>query len=82
MPARKLPEFDSIGDLIEFFEAHDMGEYDLPEARFDVDIRNRTYLIAVDRALMKKLSHAAEAQDVSTEALVQMWLEEKVAHAA
>ncbi|MCX7045310.1 MAG: CopG family antitoxin [Candidatus Sumerlaeota bacterium] len=78
----KMPQFNSISELVDFFDTHDMGEYDLPEAQFDVDIQKRACLIAVDGALMKKLSHAAKAQHLSTEALVQMWLEEKVAHAA
>ena len=82
MTTNKLPKFDSIGDLVEFFDAHDMGEYGLPEAQFEVDIQKRACLIAVDEALMEKLSRAANARHISTQALVRLWLEEKAAHAA
>ncbi|MCX7045546.1 MAG: CopG family antitoxin [Candidatus Sumerlaeota bacterium] len=82
MSANKLPEFSSIGEIVEFFDTHDLGENNLPEAQFEVDIQKRACLIAVDGALMKKLSRVANAQHISTEALVRMWLEEKAAHGA
>ena len=31
MNENKLPEFESVDELVEFFDTHDMGEYDLPE---------------------------------------------------
>lgn len=79
MAENKLPEFESLEALVEFFDTHDMGEYDLPEAQFDVDIQKRTFLVSVDKALMKKLSQMARAQHTSTEALVNAWLEERAA---
>ncbi len=84
MSETKLPEFESVEELVEFFDTHDMGEYaeNMPEVQFDVDIQKRTFLVAVDKELMKKLAEAAKAQQISTEALVNSWLEEKVAQAA
>lgn len=37
----KQPLFDSIGQLPEFFDTHDMGEYleEMPEAHFEVNIK-------------------------------------------
>ena len=55
MAENKLPEFEALEALVEFFDTHDMGEYDLPEAQFDVEIQKRTFLVSVDKALMKKL---------------------------
>lgn len=82
MNENKLPEFASIEELVEFFDTHDMGEYDLPVVRFDVDIQRRTFLLAVDKELMKKLSQVAKAHNTSTEQLVNSWLEAKVTEAA
>ena len=79
MAENKLPEFESLEALVEFFDTHDMGEYDLPEVQFDVEIQKRTFLVSVDKALMKKLSQVARAQHTSTEALVNAWLEERAA---
>ena len=82
MSENKLPEFESTEQLVEFFDTHDMGEYDLPEVEFDVDIQRRTFLVPVDKKLMKGLLHAAQAQHTSTEELVNSWLAEKVGQAA
>lgn len=32
---KKLPEFASTEEFVEFFETHDMGEYELEECHFD-----------------------------------------------
>ena len=82
MNESKLPDFESLAELVEFFDTHDMGEYHLLEATFDVHIEKRSFLVAVDRELMKKLSQVARARQTSTEALVNAWLQEKVVHAA
>ena len=42
MTENTLPEFQSPEQLAKFFDTHDMGEYDLPEAHFDVDLQKRT----------------------------------------
>lgn len=79
----KLPGFESVAELAAFFDTHDMGEYEdeMPEVHFDVDIQKRTFLVSIDKELMKKLSQVAKAQNTSTEALVHSWLEGKVAQA-
>lgn len=77
MNENKLPEFESVEELTDFFDAHDMDEYDLPEVKFEIDIQKRTFLVPVDEKLMKRLLQAAHAQHTSTEALIHSWLEEK-----
>ena len=44
-----LPRFDSVQELVEFFDTHDMGDYwdRMPEAHFEVDIRRRSHLVVV-----------------------------------
>jgi len=84
MSGNRRSEFDSIEELTEFFDTHDMGEYldEMPEAHFDVDIQQRSFLISVDERLMKKLSEVAKSQHTSIQHLVNEWLKEKVAQAA
>ena len=84
MSENKLPDFGSIDELVQFFDTHDMGEYqeELPEKHFDVDIKKQSFLISVNEELMKKLSEVARAQHTTTEALVNAWLKEKVAQVA
>ena len=79
-----LPSFDSLQALTEFFDTHDMGEHvdQMDEVRFDVDIKRRQYLVAIDAELMKKLAEIAKAQQVSPELLINTWLQELALKAA
>lgn len=77
-----LPKFDSVDKLVEFCETHDMGEYELPEVKFDVDIDKESLLVPVDLQLMEKVSQLAQSRHISTEKLVNSWLEEKIAQTA
>lgn len=78
--SKKLPQFSSNQEFIEFFESNDMGKYenDLPEAYFDVDIKRKHYLVSVDGYLMKKLLQVAKERQVSVEMLLDTWLKEKL----
>ena len=84
MSENKLPEFGTVEELVEFFDTHDMGEYwdEMPEAHFEVNIQKRTFLVAVDEELMKKLAEVAKTRQTSTGALVNSWLQEKMTQAA
>lgn len=84
MSENKMLDFESVEKLVEFFDTHDMGEHfdEMPEVHFDVDIQRRSFLVSVDKQLMKKLAEVAKAQHTSTEQLVNSWLEEKATQAA
>jgi len=45
-----LPKTDSLDELVEFFDTHDMGEYwdRMTEADLDIDISQRKHLVALD----------------------------------
>ena len=79
-----LPHFQSLQELVEYFDAHDMGEHwdRMPEAQFEVDIKKRHCLVSIDEDLMSKLSEIAKSRRVSVEVLVDAWLKEKVAGAS
>ncbi len=73
-----LPTFPTLDELVEFFDMHDLGQYDLPKVQFSVDIKRCTYLIAVDAELAHKIAHIARAQGTSCEKLIHRWLKEKI----
>ncbi len=83
MSESKMPKFGSVQKLVEFFDSHDFGKFceELPEAKFDVTLKRRTFLISVDGKLMKRLSATARARHTSTRRLVHAWLKEKLAPA-
>lgn len=79
-----LPAADSLDDLVEFFETHDMGEYwdTLPEVEFDIQIRRRTHWVALDHDLVGKIADLAKAREQSSETLINALLREKIAEAS
>jgi hypothetical protein len=80
---KKLPSFDSLDELVKFFDTHDLGEYwdSMPEAHFNVDIKRRTHLVAIDDEIMSKLSDIAKSKKVPPETLINSWLKEKLSTA-
>lgn len=77
---KHMPEFGSLDELVEFFEAHDMGDYwdDMPEAHFDIDIRGRTYIFTLDEDLAQRVSAIARAKRIPFSTLINEWLREKI----
>ncbi|MGH2543899.1 MAG: hypothetical protein ACRDIB_13945 [Ardenticatenaceae bacterium] len=67
-----LPTFESLDELVTFFETQDMGQYweALPEVHFNVDLQRRLRLVAVDETLFQKLARIANSHQVSTEELI------------
>ena len=80
---KSLPPTRSLDELVEFFDTHDMGEYweHMPEAHFDIDLKKRTHLVAIDEELIGKLTEIAKAKHVSAEVLINSWLKEKMLEA-
>jgi hypothetical protein len=76
----KLPKFESSQELVEFFDTHDMGEYEsqMPEVEFEINLKRDHYLVSVDGHLMSQLLEAAQNQQISVELLVDAWLKEKL----
>jgi hypothetical protein len=71
-------------EFIELFETHDMGELwdQMPEADFDIEIRRRKHLVALDDDLAGKVAKIARSRHVSSESLVNSLLREKLAESA
>lgn len=77
---KNLPRLKSLADLVEFFDTHDLGDYweEMPEALFEVELKRRTHLFALDAELADKLSEIAKAKHISSETLIDSWLREKI----
>ncbi len=75
-----LPHFDSLDELVNFFDTHDMGEFyeQMPKANFEVDISRRQYLFALDAEVARKLTEIAKSRKITSEALANAWLIEKI----
>jgi len=75
-----LPEFASLDALVEFFDTHDLGDYwnQMPEVDFEVDIKRRTRLFALDDRLAGKLTEIARSRNIPSTTLIHSWLGEKI----
>ena len=80
MAENKLPTFDTLEELTEFFAANDVGDYwpTMPEVEFEITLAKKTRLIAIEEALAERVAKIAKDKNVSPEVLIQMWLEEKL----
>ena len=78
--SKPMPKFSSLGELVEFFDTHDLGEYwdSMPKAHFDIDIKKRTHLFAIEEDLAEKLTEFARAKQIPSETLINVWLREKL----
>jgi hypothetical protein len=81
---KKLPKFESLDKLVEFLDTQDTSEYwdQMPEVHFDIDIKKRTHLVALDENLANKVTEVARSKKTSSEALINSWIKEKLSKAS
>jgi len=77
---KRLPRFGSLEELVEFFDAHDLGEYwdEMPETHFEVDLKGHTHLVAIDSEVADTIAKIARSKHTSPDVLVDSWLREKI----
>ena len=73
----------SVKELVDFFETHDMGDYweQMLQVHFDVNIKKRKHLVALEEDIVDKLSEIAKSKKVSSEVLINTWLKDKIRRA-
>lgn len=78
--SKTLPHFRSLDELVKFFDTYDLGEYwdEMPEVHFEVDIKRRIHLFALDAELAGKLTEIAKTRKTPSEMLIKTWLKEKI----
>lgn len=81
--AKPLPRLKSVDELVDFFDKHDMGDYwdQLPKAEFEVNLRTRKHLVAIDEKMIPTLNAIAKSKRVPSAKLINTWLREKIANA-
>ena len=81
---KTLPRSRSMKERVDFFETHDMGDYweQMPEAYFDVNIKKRTHLVALEEDIVAKLTEIAKTKKISSESLINTWLKDKIRRAS
>ena len=77
---KKLPEFKSLDDLVEFFDSQDLGDFweDLPEAQFDVNMKSKKHLFTLDDDVAKELTQIAKNKQISSQSLINQWIKESI----
>ena len=77
--AQQIPDFTSLEEFQEFWDTHDITEFEdqLREVDFTVDIQKGRHLVAVEEGLLRRIRSAARRKGVSTETLINVWLMEK-----
>ena len=70
----------SIGEMAEFWDAHDATDFDdqTQEVTMEFDLRTRRHYIAIDPDLLARLRELAQARGVGLESLANLWLQERV----
>ena len=63
-----------IGELTEWFDNHDTGDYlaQMPEVDFEIDIKRHKHLVALDPDLAARVNTVARAKKVSSESLIKL----------
>jgi predicted DNA binding CopG/RHH family protein len=77
-----LPDqFSSPEEAGEFWDTHSGTDYEeyMTEVHFDVELKRRAHEVRVTDQLLREVRKIARQQGVSTETLVNLWLQEKVA---
>jgi predicted DNA binding CopG/RHH family protein len=68
----------SIAELSEFWDTHDLTDFKTRPVKFAVNVRARKHYVAVDADLINRVRRVAAARGLSTQSLVNLWLQEKV----
>jgi predicted DNA binding CopG/RHH family protein len=64
-----------------FWDTHDLADFaeQTRPVAFEVDIKKRRFLVAVDPGILREVRNRAATRGLSPESLVNLWLKEKLA---
>jgi hypothetical protein len=77
-----ISQANSYLEIGEFWDKHDVTDYweQTKPVNFEVDIQSESRYCAIEPTLVTKISKIAWQKGVSMETLVNIWLQEKLAH--
>ena len=68
----------SLEELAEFWDTHDTTDYPLNRVEFEVSTTARHHYVAVDPDILSGVRQVAHARGLSTESLINLWLQERL----
>jgi hypothetical protein len=77
----RLPEnFESLEDFWEFWDTHSSADYDdvMEAVNVEIDLSSSKMYCSVAKDLLREIRTQAHQQGVSTELLINLWLQEKL----
>jgi putative lipase involved disintegration of autophagic bodies len=75
-----ISKTDSYEKIGEYWDSNDLGEKwdETEEAEFNVDLKSDVFYYAIEFSLSSKLNSIAAQRGVSSETLINLWLQEKI----
>ena len=70
----------SLEEMAEFWDTHDATDFEDQTYEVDItfDLRTRRHYVAIDPDLLQRLRETAASRGLTTESLVNLWLQERV----
>ncbi len=70
----------SYAEIGEFWDEHDLNDFwdKTRRAKFDVEIESEITYYPIEKSLSEKIQSLARKQGVSSDTLVNLWLEQKI----
>ncbi|MEO6811737.1 MAG: CopG family antitoxin [Isosphaeraceae bacterium] len=81
MKTLKLPKTDSIQELAEFWDTHDLTDFEgeLDEVADPVFVRGTAIKVSLESREAEAVEQMAQAKGVSREDLIRAWILQKIA---
>ncbi|MFZ0546682.1 MAG: CopG family antitoxin [Candidatus Promineifilaceae bacterium] len=75
-----ISKSSTIEEMADFWDTHDATDYEgeTYEVATDFDIQFRSHYVAIDPNLLQGLRQVAASRGLSTESLINLWLQEKL----
>jgi hypothetical protein len=82
-PKASISKGRSYEEIGEYWDTHDASEaWDQGEpVEFEIDIKSEKRYYPIEKTLSQKLTQIARSQGVSSETLLNLWVQEKIAKA-
>jgi hypothetical protein len=80
-PKDVLPEnFTTLDELTDFWDSHSSADYEevMEPVEVEIDLSSSKVYCPVARDLLRQVRRQARQQGVSTETLINLWLQEKL----
>ena len=75
-----ISQAQSYKEIGEFWDTHDLADYwdQTKPAEFEIEIQSEVRYYPLDKALAEKISEIAQKRGISSETLLNLWIQEKL----